>query len=77
MKKEEASKNYSLCNKSILRRKRAVTKSQKKVSTLFIYRDTHDHDEGCVEVCQDVPVDVEDGAIIFGENKGEAVTNED
>ena len=58
-----------------MRRERAVTKSP-QVSTLFINRNTHDHDEGSVEVCEDVPVGVEDGGLILKENKSEAVTNE-
>ena len=41
---------------------------------LFIYRDTHDHDEGSVKVCEDVPLDVEDGGMILDEDDSETVT---
>jgi hypothetical protein len=59
-----------------LRRKRAIEYSQQQVSTLLIYRDIHDDDEGCVEVGENVPVDVEDGRVILEKNDGKAVTKE-
>jgi hypothetical protein len=73
MDKQSADNNDSSCNKSILRRKRAIEYSQKKVSALFIYGGVHYDDEHSVEVGEDVPAGVGDGGMILEENSSEAI----
>ena len=73
MDKQSANNNDSSCNKSILRRKRAVKYSQKKVAALFIYGGVHYDDERSVEVGEDVPAGVGDGGMILEENSSETV----
>ena len=43
---------------------------------MFVYREVHGYDESRVEVCENVPVDVENGGMILEENEGEAVGQE-
>ena len=73
MKEKYADQNDYPCNESILTRKRSNAQSQKKVSGLFIDRYVHDDDEGCVEVNENGPIDIEDRRLVLEENHSEDI----
>ena len=73
MKEKYADQNDYPCNEGILSRKRSKAQSQKKVSRLFINRYVHDDDEGCVEVDENSPIDVENRGLVLEENDSEDI----
>ena len=73
MNKKNANHEDSSCHKSKLPREWTVQCFQKKGSTLLIKTDIHGDDEGCVEVCENIPVVVDDGRFVLEEEDCEAV----
>ena len=43
---------------------------------MFIDRNIHDYDEGCVEVDKNGPIDIEDRGLILDENHSEYIGHE-